>query len=181
MSLGKAKFDPQKHHRRSIRLRGYDYSSGGAYYITIVTQGRECLFGEIVAREIHLNEYGEVIQKWWNEIPIHFPNVELGAFIIMPNHIHAILWIHEQQAKRYAVQQNKTIPGKNGTARDSLGSIIQNYKSVTSRLAKERFGIKPLWQRGYYDRVIRNERELAAITEYIIANPANWSKDEENQ
>ena len=87
------KFDPQKHHRRSIRLKGYDYSSEGAYYVTIVTQGRECLFGEIVDGEMRINEYGEIVQKWWNEIPIHFPNVQLGAFVMMPNHIHGIIFI----------------------------------------------------------------------------------------
>jgi hypothetical protein len=91
--MPQSKFDPQKHHRRSIRLKGYDYSSEGAYYVTIVTQGRECLFGEIIDREIHINEYGKIVQKWWNEIPIHFPNVELGAFVIMPNHVHGIIFI----------------------------------------------------------------------------------------
>ena len=89
----KSKFDPKKHHRRSIRLKRYDYSQAGAYYVTIVTQGRECLFGEIIDGEMHLNKYGEIIRKWWNEIPIHFPNVELGAFIIMPNHVHGIIFI----------------------------------------------------------------------------------------
>ncbi len=89
----KSKFDPQKHHRRSIRLKGYDYSSEGAYYVTIVAQGRECLFGEIIDGEMYLNRYGEIVQKWWNEIPVHFLNVELGAFVIMPNHVHGIIYI----------------------------------------------------------------------------------------
>lgn len=89
----KSKFDPQKHHRRSVRLKGYDYSSEGAYYVTIVAQGRECLFGEIVDGEMHLSKYGEIIQKWWDEIPVHFLNVELGAFVIMPNHVHGIILI----------------------------------------------------------------------------------------
>lgn len=93
----KSKFDPQKHHRRSIRMKGFDYSSEGAYYVTIVAQGRECLFGEIVDGEMRLNEYGEIVQKWWNEIPIHFPNVELGAFVIMPNHVHGIIYIIEER------------------------------------------------------------------------------------
>src|SRR4029078_8339293 len=86
-------FDPQRQHRKSIRLKGYDYSSEGAYYVTIVTQGRKCLFGEIIEGEMHINEYGEIVQKWWHEIPIHFPNVELGAFVIMPNHIHGLIFI----------------------------------------------------------------------------------------
>ena len=89
----KSKFDPQKHHRRSIRLKGYDYSSEGAYYVTVVAQGRECLFGEIIDGETHLSKYGEIIQKWWDEIPVHFPTVELGAFVIMPNHVHDIIFI----------------------------------------------------------------------------------------
>lgn len=93
----KSKFDPQKHHRRSIRLKGYDYSTEGAYYVTIVAQGRECLFGEIIDGEIHLSQYGEIIQKWWDEIPVHFPNVELGAFVIMPNHVHGIIFINEDR------------------------------------------------------------------------------------
>ena len=89
----KSKFDPQKHHRRSIRLKGYDYSSEGAYYVTIVAQGRKCLFGEIVDGEMHHSKYGQIIQKWWDEIPVHFPNMELGAFVIMPNHVHGIIFI----------------------------------------------------------------------------------------
>lgn len=87
------KFDPQKHHRKSIRLKGYDYSQAGAYFVTIVTYQRDCLFGEIVNGELMLNEYGKIVQKWWDEIPIHFPNVELGAFVIMPNHIHGIIFV----------------------------------------------------------------------------------------
>lgn len=97
----KSKFDPQKHHRpfdsaqgrRSIRLKGYDYSSEGAYYVTIVARGRECLFGKIIDGEMHLSKYAEIIQKWWDEIPVHFLNVELGAFVIMPNHVHGIIFI----------------------------------------------------------------------------------------
>lgn len=95
----KPKFDPQKHHRRSIRLQGYDYSQAGAYFVTIVAWQRECLFGEIVGGEMKLNRYGEIIQKWWNEIPVHFPNVEIGAFIIMPNHVHGILIITEDRRR----------------------------------------------------------------------------------
>jgi len=91
----KTKFDPQKHHRRSIRLKGYDYSSEGAYFVTIVTQGREHLFGEIVDQEMILNEAEEMIVKWWNELPNKFPNVILGDFVVMPNHFHGIIFIVE--------------------------------------------------------------------------------------
>jgi len=81
------KFDPQKHHRRSIRLQGYDYSQAGGYYVTIVAWHRKCLFGEVVNKEMVLSRYGEIVQKWWEEIPVHFTNVETGAFIVMPNHV----------------------------------------------------------------------------------------------
>ena len=87
----KSKFDSQLHHRKSIRLREYDYSQAGAYFVTIVAWQRECLFGEIVDGEMKLSQYGKIVQKWRNEIPIHFPNVEISAFIIMPNHIHGII------------------------------------------------------------------------------------------
>ena len=85
------KFDPQKHHRRSIRLKGYDYSQEGAYYVTIVTLQRKFLFGQIVNKDMILSLYGEIVQKWWKEIPVHFLNVETGAFVIMPNHVHGII------------------------------------------------------------------------------------------
>ena len=96
------KFDPQKHHRRSIRLQGYDYSQAGVYYVTIVTQARECIFGEIANKEMVLSRYGEIIQKWWSDIPIHFLNVETEVFVIMPNHIHGIIIIDDHGARRYA-------------------------------------------------------------------------------
>lgn len=88
-----SKFDPHRHHRHSIRLKGYDYASAGAYFVTTVTWQRQCLFGEIVNHEIMLNRYGEIVEKWWDEIPIHFPGVETGAFVIMPNHIHGLILI----------------------------------------------------------------------------------------
>ena len=91
------KFDPQKHHRRSIRLKGYDYSQEGAYFVTIIGWRRECLFGEVVNGEMKLNRYGEIVQKWWGEIPNHFLNVETGTFVIMPNHVHGIIVIAEDR------------------------------------------------------------------------------------
>jgi hypothetical protein len=91
------RFDPQKHHRRSIRLKGFDYSQAGAYFVTMVTWRRELLFGEIVNREMILSGYGKIVQKWWEEISVHFANVETGAFVIMPNHIHGIILIHERR------------------------------------------------------------------------------------
>ena len=117
--MTQSKFDPQKHHRRSIRLKGYDYASEGAYYVTIVTYERECLFGEIIDNEMYLSTYGEIVQKWWNELHIHFPNVEMGAFVIMPNHVHGIIFITsegrgEVVSPRYITNKDKQqIAGNN--------------------------------------------------------------------
>jgi hypothetical protein len=92
MSL--TRYDPQKHHRKSIRLKGYDYSQAGAYFVTIVAQGREPFFGGIVAGEMVLNEAGKMVKVIWEAMPERFPNIELGAFVVMPNHFHAIVIIH---------------------------------------------------------------------------------------
>ena len=89
------RFDPERHHRRSIRLKGYDYRKSGAYFVTICTQNRECLFGEIVDGQMILNDVGRMVQSLWDELPRHFPNVELDAFGAMPNHVHGIIMIRE--------------------------------------------------------------------------------------
>ena len=94
--MPKSKFDPNKHHRRSIRLKGYDYSQAGAYYVTIVTYQRDCLFGDIMNKEMILNDFGKVADECWSAIPEHFPLVELGAYVVMPNHVHGIIFITEK-------------------------------------------------------------------------------------
>ena len=102
----KSKFDPRKHHRRSIRLKGYDYATEGAYYVTIVTYERECLFGEIIDNEMYLSPYGEIVQKWWNDISVYFPNVETGMFVIMPNHVHGIIVITAERRGEVVLPYN---------------------------------------------------------------------------
>jgi putative transposase len=89
-------YDPEKHHRRSIRLKGYDYTQPGAYFITICTQGRECLFGEIIDGEMHLNEAGQIVVQTWQDLPNHISNVQLDAFVVMPNHVHGIIIITDR-------------------------------------------------------------------------------------
>ena len=189
----KSKFDPQKHHRRSIRLKGYDYSSEGAYYVTIVAQGRECLFGEITNGEMHLNEYGKIVQKWWNEIPIHFPNVELGAFVIMPNHVHGIIFIIEE--RRGEVLSPHENPNDNNlnennqgaeTAplrKPTLGQIVAYFKYQSTkemnRIETDK-AITRFWQRNYYEHIIRDEKDLQNKTDYINANPSLWDEDDNN-
>lgn len=184
-----APFDPQKHHRRSIRLKGYDYAQAGAYFVTIVVQGRECLFGEIVNGEVVLNEYGRIVQKWWDDISIHFPGVETGVFIVMPNHVHGVIFIvHDGRGAVPAPlivsdvqnQGGETPPLPKGP---TLGQIVAyfKYKSTKEMNAMDKSGVvTKFWQRNYYERIIRNEREMGAIWDYIENNPAAWADDSEN-
>ena len=144
--------------------------------MTIVTQDRKPLFGQIVDGEMVLNDVGKMVEEFWIAIPKHFPNVELGAFVIMPNHIHGIISItvdatHASPLPRIS---KGPFPG-------SIGAIIGSFKSTASKGFREipNNAEKHPWQRNYYDHVIRNERDYTAIYEYILANPMNWEKDEE--
>jgi putative transposase len=189
-----AKFDPKIHHRRSIRLRGYDYAQVGAYFVTIDTFQQEYLFGEIDNGEMALNAWGQIVQNWWDDIPNHFPGVETGAFVIMPNHVHGIIII---TAGRGAVpapivsdgeNQGGETPGRGTlplqwTKKPTLGQIVAYFKYKSTKEINALTGegvVTKLWQRNYYERIIRNEREMDAIWRYIEANPENWGKDKEN-
>lgn len=181
------KFDPEKHHRRSIRLKGYDYSQSGAYFITITTQDRECLFGNIIQGEMILSVQGQMIEKVWSEMSIHYPGIETDRFVVMPNHIHGIIILNvgvspcARPNNREEEQIQEPIPTM------SLPDVIQRFKSLTT--ARYREGVllhqwEPfkgrLWQRNYYEHVIRDEESLNKIREYILNNPLNWEMDEEN-
>lgn len=191
------KFDPQKHHRRSIRLQGYDYSQAGGYYVTIVAWQRECLFGEVVNKEMTLSRYGEIVQKWWEEIPVHFTNVETGAFIVMPNHVHGIVVISERRGTvsvpmEYGaneishdddisseIQGGETPPLRAPT----LGQIVAYFKYQSTKemnLLDNTGTVTKFWQRNYYEHIIRNETDLQNKTDYIESNPLLWDDDDEN-
>jgi REP element-mobilizing transposase RayT len=181
------KFDPKIHHRRSIRLQGYDYSQAGGYYVAIVTWHREFLFGDIVNQEMKLSRYGEVVQKWWHEIPIHFGNVEIGAFVIMPNHVHGIIFISERRGTVSVPNDrvsNDTQGGETPPLRvPTLGQIAAyfKYQSTKEMNRVENAGtVTKFWQRNYYEHVIRDEKDLQNKTDYIEANPLLWDEDDEN-
>ncbi len=160
------KFDPKIHHRHSIRLQGYDYSQSGAYYVTIVTHGRECVFGEIVNGKMILNQFGQIAQRAWFDLPKHYSHIVLGAFCIMPNHVHAVIILIDVVAIN----------------RHPLSEIVRAFKSFSARRINElrkTQGI-PVWQRNYYEHIIRNDDEHNRIHLYIEANIDNWSTDDEN-
>ncbi len=190
------KYDPSKHHRRTIRLPGYDYSQVGAYFITICVHNRECLFDDVVLKR--------VAETYWRSIPRFSANIILDEWIVMPNHLHGVLIIADPARKGEALPNafftarvsspsenrlpantagNNTSPlPPRGAPPNSLGAIIGNYKSVTARRinAIRHTPGAPVWQRNYYEHIVRDEDELNRIRAYIISNPANWEIDEQN-
>lgn len=176
-------------HRQSLRLKDSDYSQAGAYFVTICTNNRQWLFGEIRQGEMVLSAIGRLVSAQWQQIPYRFAGLELGAWIVMPNHIHGILIITRSGEASNLITpvlqetaDRKTLPTQpRGTAPGSVGAIIQNYKSITSRklTAQDERKKESVWQRNYYEHIIRNKRELIAISDYILANPQNWEKDTE--
>ena len=190
------KYDPQKHNRRSFRLQGYDYGQPGAYFITIVAQARECLFGEIHAEEMILNDAGKMVIRVWETMPMRFLHIELGAAAVMPNHFHGIVVIHESVGPTLSISHDLIsecviTQNRAGTSpaptRPTLGEIIGTFKSLTTHeyiKGVETLGWPPfnkhIWQRNYYEHVIRDAENWNKIHLYIKANPAQWGKDEEN-
>lgn len=218
-------YEPGKHRRRSIRLKGYDYSKSGAYFITIVTRNRACLFGKVVNGKIRLNDAGRMVATEWEMIPERFPTVALDAFIVMPNHVHGIIVItnaaivhdgangvndgennvndgENNVGATLVVAPYGLTPVPNGTTpvpdragtrpaptvvAPTVGDVVGAFKSrVTVEYIR---GIKTsgwtpfhrdLWQRNYYEHVIRNEDALNRIRKYITDNPARWLFDYEN-
>jgi putative transposase len=167
----------------TTRLKGYDYSSPGEYFVTICTQGLECVFGEITGDEIQFNEYGSIAKRNWEKLSQQYSHLQLDEFIIMPNHVHGIIILCENNHRRDAINRVST-GGITKThnpmlARDSLSNIIRQYKS---RVSYEIHKIQPdfAWQPRFYERIIRDEKELNNIRNYIVNNPAKWSCDEEN-
>jgi putative transposase len=160
--------------RKSNRLRDYDYSQGGYYFITMCTQNRQEWLGRIDNEEMILNEYGTIAAIYWKEIPKHYPNVTLDEWAIMPNHIHGIIVLSP-----FAGTEHCSVPAITKTV--SLSQIIKSFKDATIKRIRSEFAdIRFAWQRSFYDHVIRNETSLKRIREYIINNPKQWGKDIEN-
>ncbi len=174
----KSKYNSQIHHRRSIRLRDYDYSGNGYYYVTICTKNRECWFGDVVNGEMILNKLGMIVKQCWDDIPKHFDNVLLDTFVVMPNHVHGIIIMdnnNDGPCSRGLINQTPTdkwILQKNPQM--VLGKIIRSFKAMSCRLIRVNGFNKFQWHRNYYERIIRNEIELYIKQKYIINNPLKW-------
>ncbi|MEM7111085.1 MAG: transposase [Chloroflexota bacterium] len=179
------KYDPHKYHRRSIRLKGYDYSQAGAYFVTICVQNGQMLLEPDAVREM--------ILVWWHKLAEKFPNVELDEFVIMPNHVHfivVILDVASGQTRGSAPTEGNDAVGTHPHVRPNpanhptLGNIVQWFKTMTTNAyirGVKSDGWEPfpkrLWQRNYYEHIIRTERALNAIRQYIDDNPAKWHED----
>ena len=205
-------YNPNIHHRKSIRLKGYDYSQAGLYFITICVQDRKCLFGEIVGVEnfqpqMILNDAGKIADECWLEIPNHFPDAVLHEHIVMPNHIHGIIELiqsgsHNESGQHVGVQNFEPLQSPNESGLSigvenfqpkrnefqkmiprSIGSIVKGFKiGVTKWYRNNMVGaenfLPVIWQRNYYEHIIRNEISYHKISEYIINNPNNWKEDD---
>jgi len=195
-----AKYDPQKHHRRSIRLKEYDYSSPGAYFVTVCTKGRECVLDDPVVAGI--------IRDVWHALPRWFPTTALDEFVVMPNHVHFIVWIHPPDGcttvgATLAVAHDGTgakaraslaptdiewvIPKpQKVNPNPSLGDVVGAFKSLVFKVYLDWIQTHDparranFWQRNYYEHIIRSERTLRAIRRYIRQNPDNWGLDRDN-
>jgi len=179
--------------RRSLRLKGYDYTCAGAYFVTICAQDQACLFGNIVDGGMCLNDAGHMLARLWNDIPARFVDVEIDTFVVMPNHVHGIIVLPDAAnaaATRGATTRVAPTEGNVGATlvvAPALGDVVAAFKSVTTvhyirgvkTMAWPAFR-RRLWQRNYYEHVVRDEKELDRIRQYIDENPARWAFDDEN-
>jgi REP element-mobilizing transposase RayT len=207
------RYDPKKHQRRSIRLHDYDYAQVGAYFVTICAEDHSCLFGDVIDDEMRLNDAGRMVQVAWSELPDHYPGVETDAFVIMSNHVHAIIVLaaavgagpracplNDTGQPRGVAPTNDTgqprgvapttdrVAAPMGDGRTlSLPDVVQRFKTWTTKRYTD--GVKQqgwpafprrLWQRNYYEHIIRNAESLNRIRQYIANNPASWALDKEN-
>ena len=180
-------YNPNIHHRKSIRLKGYDYTQAGLYFITICCQNRECLFGNIINGEMILNDAGNIAKECWLAIPNHFPNVVLHEFVIMPNHIHGIIELKTKSvgAENFPPHISMGVNDSMGANDDSplrspsktIGSMVRGYKIGVTKWMRQNTDVYDVWQRNYWEHIIRDEQSYQRISEYIINNPKNWNND----
>lgn len=155
---------PYRRRRNSLRLQGYDYSQAGDYFVTFCVQGRVCLFGDIERARMVLNPVGQMVLGAWHELPTHYAHIALGDMVIMPNHVHAIIQLTDAD-----------IP-----VRPSLSEIVRAWKGFSARAINKlrHTPTTPVWQRGFWDHIIHNDKERWWIQTYIRENPLRWTLDQ---
>ncbi|MDX9724418.1 MAG: hypothetical protein RBU37_26970 [Myxococcota bacterium] len=181
-------YDPEVHHRRSIRLQGYDYHRAGVYFVTICSHNRACLFGEVDG-EMRLNDAGRMVERWFLELNRKFERVETDTYIVMPDHLHGIVVLGNSPL---GATDLPFCLGSDDDQRSVLGvalpTMVQWLKTMTTNeyirgIKQERWPsfLGRLWQRGYFEHVVRDEDDLAQIRQYIVDNPTNWGLDRESK
>jgi putative transposase len=171
--------------RQSIRLKGFDYSQAGAYYITVCAWDRECLLGQMEDGQMEMNEAGRIVQSVWIGLPEFYDGIELDAFVVMPNHVHGVIAIHPPVG---AIHESPLPPRKPAPLRIAdrrrmlLSKILGRFKMVSAKQINvlRRTPGRPVWQRNYYEHIIRDDESLHRIRQYIADNPAQWHFDREN-
>lgn len=175
-----------KFKRRSLRLPNYDYSQPGAYFITICSWQRACLFGKVIDGIMHLNQIGGIARDQWLRLGLRFPHSDIYSYIIMPNHMHGIIVINSEISDTPESLEGSTCTplaqthcARKHVSPGSLGAIVRAYKASVSWYihALGGFNRKPIWQRNYYEHIIRDEQELQTIHDYIETNPQTWEQD----
>jgi len=176
------KYDPQRHRRRSIRLKGYDYSQPGAYFVTVCTHHLACLFGDVVDGEMELSDVGQIVQACWDDLSNHYQHVRLDAFVIMPNHVHGIIVLMDYDNIDNVGAGFKPAPTETPAPvkRHGLPEIVRAFKTFSSRHINQWRGTPgtPVWQRNYYEHIIRDSNEFNHIRQYTTYNAARWLEDE---
>ena len=155
-------------HRRSIRLRGHDYGGPGVYLVTVCASSH--LFGRVRTSELIVSRLGEIARECWTSIPNHFPHVRIDAFVVMPDHIHGILFLGSRHSHTRAIGRIR--PG-------SLGAVVRSFKSAVAARINALRGARVggVWQRNYFDQIIRNRADLTRVRRYIFDNPARWDRN----
>ena len=167
----------QTRSRHTLRLKGYDYAGAGIYFVTICCRQRACLLGEVIRGEMHLSPLGEAVRACWQAIPLHFPHVELDAFVVMPNHLHGIVILTERGGDMDRANIDSPLPRSPSL---TLGSIVRGFKIGVSKWLRGNGDTTPIWQRNYYEQILRDEGGLHRVRQYIADNPLRWHEDQEN-
>ena len=175
--------EEKQFHRRSIRLRDVDYSEPGAYFITICAANKKSIFGKIENGRVVLKPLGEIIRACWIGIPEHFASASIKEFVVMPNHLHGIVAL--SVGARYIVPldpKTRTPEGFQKPVKGSIPTIVRTFKAAVARQARKELGIDgpKIWQRNYFERVLREGQDYADVSRYIVENPMRWEWDEEN-